>query len=75
MGITLLLGGEELLADRAIADALAKRKNSVITNFDADILEVGAGFINSGANFFLLAMRFTASTGLSFLCSRHDRFK
>ena len=42
LGITLLLGGEELLADRAIADALAKRKNSVITNFDADILEVGA---------------------------------
>ena len=41
MGITLLQGGEELLADRAIAQVLERRKGSVINSFEAGDLEVG----------------------------------
>jgi DNA polymerase-3 subunit delta len=42
VGITLLLGGEELLADRAISNSLAEHKDSVITQFEAADVEVGA---------------------------------
>lgn len=42
MGITLLLGGEELLADRAINNALSENKEAVVTQFDASLIEIGA---------------------------------
>jgi DNA polymerase-3 subunit delta len=42
LGITLLLGGEEFLADRAISEKLAKNKLAVASQFDAGNLEVGA---------------------------------
>jgi DNA polymerase III subunit delta len=42
MGITLLLGGEELLADRAIGGALAANKDAVATQFESDTVELGA---------------------------------
>ena len=41
MGITLLQGGEELLADRAIAKVLERRKGSVVNSFEASDLEIG----------------------------------
>ena len=41
MGITLLQGGEELLADRAIAKVLERRKGSVVNSFEASELEIG----------------------------------
>ena len=42
MGITLLLGGEEFLADRAISNTLASKKDAVISQFEAGLIEVGA---------------------------------
>ena len=42
MGITLLLGGEELLADRAISKSMAENKDSVVTQFDGTYIEIGA---------------------------------
>ena len=42
MGITLLLGGEEFLADRVISEKIAKNKSSVLSQFEAGDLEVGA---------------------------------
>ena len=42
MGITLLLGGEELLADRAISNALSNARDSVATQLEAGAIEVGA---------------------------------
>jgi DNA polymerase-3 subunit delta len=42
VGITLLLGGEELLADRAISAATSANKDAVITQLDAAAIEVGA---------------------------------
>ena len=42
MGITLLLGGEELLADRAISTALASNKEAVTTQLEAGAIEIGA---------------------------------
>ena len=42
MGITLLLGGEELLADRAISTALAANKEAVATQLEAGAIEIGA---------------------------------
>lgn len=42
MGITLLVGGEELLADRAISSAINSNKDAVITQFEAGTIEIGA---------------------------------
>ena len=42
MGLKLLLGGEELLADRAISSALQTKKDAVISQFESDAIEIGA---------------------------------
>ena len=41
MGITLIQGGEELLADRAIAEAIAAGNGATVTQLSADLLELG----------------------------------
>lgn len=41
MGITLLQGGESLLADRAISDVVAKFKGATVTILEAGELELG----------------------------------
>lgn len=41
MGITLLQGGEALLADRAISEVVAKFKGATVSIFDASELELG----------------------------------
>ncbi len=41
VGITLIQGGEELLADRAISNALAQSNGATITHLSADTLELG----------------------------------
>ena len=41
VGITLIQGGEELLADRAIANAVAQSNGATITHLSADTLELG----------------------------------
>ena len=41
MGITLLQGGESLLADRAISDVVAKFKGAMVTILEAGELELG----------------------------------
>ena len=41
MGITLLQGGESLLADRAISQVIAKFKGATVSAFDASELELG----------------------------------
>ena len=41
MGLTLLQGGESLLADRAIAEIISNSPNSTVTQLDASELEVG----------------------------------
>lgn len=41
MGITLIQGGEELLADRAIADAISSGNGATVTQLGADLLELG----------------------------------
>lgn len=41
MGITLLQGGEALLADRAISEVVAKFKDATLSIFDASELELG----------------------------------
>ena len=42
MGITLLQGGESLLADRAISDVVTKFKGATVTILEAGELELGA---------------------------------
>ena len=42
VGITLLQGGESLLADRAISQIIAKFKGATVSVFDASELELGA---------------------------------
>lgn len=42
MGITLLQGGEALLADRAIAQVISKFKGATVTQLEASELELGA---------------------------------
>ena len=42
VGITLLQGGESLLADRAISQVIAKFKGSTVSALDASELELGA---------------------------------
>ena len=41
MGITLLQGGESLLADRAISQVIAKFKDATVSALDASELELG----------------------------------
>ena len=41
MGITLLQGGEALLADRAISEVIAKFKGATVSIFDSSELELG----------------------------------
>ena len=41
MGITLLQGGEALLADRAISEIISKLKGATVTQFEASELELG----------------------------------
>ena len=41
MGITLLQGGEALLADRAISEIISKFKGATVTQFEASELELG----------------------------------
>ena len=41
MGITLLQGGESLLADRAISQVIAKFKGATVSTFEASELELG----------------------------------
>ncbi len=41
MGLTLLQGGESLLADRAIAEIISNSPNSTITQLDSSEIEVG----------------------------------
>jgi len=41
MGITLIQGGEELLADRAISEVLAQNKEATTTQLNAETLELG----------------------------------
>jgi len=41
MGLTLLQGGESLLADRAITEIISNSPNSTVTQLDASELEVG----------------------------------
>ena len=41
MGITLIQGAEELLADRAISDAVAQSKGATATHLSAETLELG----------------------------------
>ena len=41
VGIILIQGAEELLADRAISDAVAANKGATITHLSADTLELG----------------------------------
>ena len=41
MGITLIQGGEELLADRAIAEAIAASVGATVTQLNAELLELG----------------------------------
>jgi len=41
MGITLIQGGEELLADRAISEVLAQNKEATATQLSAENLELG----------------------------------
>ncbi len=41
MGITLIQGGEELLADRAISEAIAAGIGATVTQLSADTLELG----------------------------------
>ena len=41
MGITLIQGGEELLADRAIAEAITAGAGSTVTQLSADTIELG----------------------------------
>ena len=41
MGITLIQGAEELLADRAISDAVNASKGATLTHLSADTLELG----------------------------------
>jgi len=41
MGITLIQGGEELLADRAILEAIAASAGATVTQLGADTLELG----------------------------------
>ncbi len=41
MGITLIQGGEELLADRAISEAVAASKGATATHLSAETLELG----------------------------------
>ena len=42
VGITLIQGAEEMLADRAISEAVAANKGATITHLSADTLELGA---------------------------------
>ena len=42
MGITLLQGGEALLADRAISQVISKFKGATVTQLEASDLELGA---------------------------------
>ena len=42
MELKLLLGGEEYLADRAIANFLGNTKEAVVSQFTSDLIEVGA---------------------------------
>ena len=41
MGITLLQGGESLLADRAISQIIAKFKGATVSTLEAGELELG----------------------------------
>jgi len=41
VGITLIQGAEDLLADRAIADVVAANKGATVTQLDAETLELG----------------------------------
>ena len=41
MGITLLQGGEPLLADRAISEIVTKNKGATVTILEASELELG----------------------------------
>ena len=41
VGITLIQGGEELLADRAISSAVAQSPGATVTHLSADTLELG----------------------------------
>jgi len=41
VGITLIVGGEELLADRAISGAIARSPESTVTQLAADSIELG----------------------------------
>jgi len=41
VGITLIQGAEDLLADRAIADVVAANKEATVTQLDAETLELG----------------------------------
>ncbi len=41
VGITLIQGAEELLADRAISEAVAANKGATVTHLTADTLELG----------------------------------
>jgi DNA polymerase-3 subunit delta len=41
VGITLIQGAEDLLADRAIADVVAAHKGATVTQLDAETLELG----------------------------------
>ena len=41
MAITLIQGGEELLADRAIMDAATESKGATVTHLSAETLELG----------------------------------
>ena len=41
MGITLLQGGESLLADRAISQIIAKFKGATVSTLEASELELG----------------------------------
>ena len=42
MGLTLIQGGESILADRAIAATIAKRAGSTVTQLDCGEIELGA---------------------------------
>ena len=42
MGLTLLLGGESLLADRAISEILRRDPTATVTQMTAGEFEVGA---------------------------------
>ena len=42
MALTLIQGGEEILADRAISDLIAQAAGATVTQLDGELIDLGA---------------------------------